>query len=109
MRSAFLPGAMAPRSFKRTVSLALGEHLVARGKISAAAGAPPNCLQARVVVQLKVGKRWKKVASASADAAGAYQVSLRDVPGTYRSVVKQVSAGRDTCLGAVSRAKRYQG
>jgi len=98
-----------PRSFKRTLSLKLSEHLVAQGKIGLAADGPPSCRQARVVVQLKAKKRWKKVGSALADAAGAYQLSLRDVPGTYRAVLMQAPAARDTCLGATSRTRRYKG
>ena len=97
-----------PRSFKRTVSLTLDQHLVARGKINMGAGGPPSCLQARVVVQLKAGTRWKKVGSAVADASGVYGLSLRDLPGTYRAVVVQAPAGRDTCLGATSRSRRHK-
>jgi CSLREA domain-containing protein len=97
-----------PRSFKRTLSLKLSEHIVARGKIGLAADGPPSCRQSRVVVQLKAGKRWKKVGSAIADSSGAYQVNLRDVPGTYRAVVKQASAGRDSCLGVTSRTRRHK-
>jgi len=97
-----------PRSFKRTLTLVLGEHLVARGKVSAAGGAPASCLAVRVRIQRKVGAGWRNAGSALASETGAYEVKLRDRDGTYRAVVVEAPAGQDTCLGAASRTRRHR-
>ena len=89
----------------RTVSLRLTGRLVASGRV-AVADAYGVCNPAPVRIERRVSGRWVRAAPAFTDFRGVYRVRLRDRPGTYRAVAREVVAENEICAAAVSPPRR---
>ncbi|MEA2451721.1 MAG: hypothetical protein QOG04_431 [Actinomycetota bacterium] len=91
-----------PAAHTRTVSLSLGKHLIAGGKVGAAGDTSQCIASVRVKVQRRVGTAWTTVATDRTDAGGKYSAELADKPGKYRAKVSSSTAGLVTCGAATS-------
>jgi large repetitive protein len=89
---------------RRSVSLSLRKHLVARGKVSVSDAFTACFSTVPVTIQHRSGGSWKNVKRTTTSTSGAYKVRLKDVAGKYRALLKKVvlSAGTDICLKAKS-------
>jgi hypothetical protein len=90
------------------VTLTLRKHLVAKGVVNAAdtftaceAGVP-------VKIQRRVSGSWKNVGSATTTASGVSSKKLKDKPGKYRALVKELTLnnGADLCKKAKSPVRK---
>jgi hypothetical protein len=87
---------------RRTLSLRLSGHLVARGRLSVRDGFSSCVSYGHVQIQRRRGRGWVTVASTQTDNAGRYSVTTRDRPGAYRAHAAQDSLEGHTCLAVTS-------
>lgn len=91
-----------PVEVERAVSLQLRKHLRAKGAVTAA---EPACFDSVPVV---IKRNGSKVKSTTTAPDGTYSVRLKDRPGRYQAIAKQVGIDGGTCLKAVSEVKRHK-
>jgi hypothetical protein len=89
---------------RRTLSLRLSGHLVARGRLSVRDGFSDCASYEQVQIQQRRARGWLTVISAQTDNVGRYTVKVRDRPGTYRARAPQDSVEGHTCITSTSQA-----
>jgi hypothetical protein len=92
---------------RRTISLRLSGHLVARGTLSSRDGFDGCVSYERLEIQRRQAGRWARVAAGQTENAGRYTIRLRDRSGAYRASVPQDTVQGHTCLAASSRTVAY--
>jgi hypothetical protein len=92
---------------RRTLSLRLSGHLVARGRLSVRDGFSSCASYEQVRIQRRRGRGWRSVTSTQTDDAGRYTVNMRDRPGAYRARAARDSLEGHTCLITTSRTVNY--
>jgi hypothetical protein len=98
-----IPGAHA-----RSLSLSLGKHIIAGGRVEVAGDTSACIASVKVKVQRRVGTRWTTVATDSTDVTGKYSAKLPDKPGKYRAKVAPSEVGMVTCGGATAPAVSHR-
>lgn len=98
-------GATAEAS-ETQATLRLRRHLRATGALVAEATA---CRRGRAIkVQRSVPSGWKTVGSGRSTRSGAYAISIKDRPGTYRAkVARSTLSSGQKCKGDVSSTRRH--
>lgn len=92
---------------ERTVTLALKDALVARGKVTAEGDFEACFADVAVRIQRRAGGRWKGVARTTTGSDGSYEAELRDRPGKYRALAPASTPSEGhRCLKAISRTRR---
>lgn len=88
---------------RRTTSLSLSRHLVARGQVVCDDGSV-GCTQAvPVKVQRRVDGVWKTVGTGFTTSSGTYRISVTDKDGRYRAIAKKsLLSNGDICRKARS-------
>ncbi len=89
---------------QRSLSLTLGRHLVASGRIGLASLGPSACTSRVPVVIERDGREIKRVVTS---ARGAFRTSLPDRPGRYRAVASSVLRNRVMCERVASPVRRH--
>jgi Abnormal spindle-like microcephaly-assoc'd, ASPM-SPD-2-Hydin/IPT/TIG domain len=94
---------------KRTITLKLRKHLVAKGRVSAADDFAKCESRATVKVQRRRRGTWRTIGTDVTGPAGRYRESLPDRKGRYRAKVKKRvrNDGADVCRGDVSPVRRH--
>jgi Glycosyltransferase WbsX len=88
---------------RRTLSLRLSGHLVARGRLSVRDGFSGCASYEPVQIQRRRGRGWVAVASTQTDNAGRYTLKMRDRPGPYSARAARDSLEGHTCLASASK------
>ena len=96
-----------PVTYIRSVELTLARHLVAHGTIDAGENAICSA-HVDVRIQRRTRGEWTDVAAGTTRGNGSFRISLRDVTGTYRALVDQVSGENHTCAAAASTPQRHR-
>jgi hypothetical protein len=89
-------------SQRRTLSLRLSGHLVARGRLSVRDGFSACAWYEHVQIQKRWARRWLTVTSTQTDDAGRYTVKMRDRAGAYRVRVARDSNDGYLCVAVIS-------
>jgi hypothetical protein len=92
---------------RRTLSLRLSGHLVARGRLSVRDGFSGCVSYEEVQIQRRRGRGWLSVTSTQTDNGGRYTVKVRDRAGAYRARASQDSVEDHICLVTTSRTINY--
>ena len=92
----------------RSVSLSLGKHVVAEGRVRVDDTAKTCAAAVGVALQRRISGEWKTVKTVTTTAGGAFKSSLPDRAGTYRAVANAWKPGQaDTCGKAVSGTRTH--
>jgi IPT/TIG domain len=107
------PDCVAAVPFARSITLKLAKHLVAKGKVSAAAVTPPAPAECTagvpVKIQRKKGGSWKTIAKTTTSDTGAYKRKIKDKPGKYRArAVKITLESGAVCAKATSPVRTHK-
>ena len=91
-----------PSAHARTLSLSLGKHLIAGGKVGADGDTSACIASVKVKIQRRAGTSWTTVATDLTDSTGKYTAKLPDKPGKYRALVASSDAGLTACAAITS-------
>ena len=99
----------SPADHARSITLSLGSHLVAQGRVSSFEDpAFTDCVASvPVKIQRRVSGRWGTVGRTTTTDTGVYKKRIKDRPGKYRSVAPSIVQFNDLCFRAVSSVRRY--
>jgi IPT/TIG domain len=98
----------APSVHARSITLSLGRHLLARGKVSVGDGFTDCAASVPVKVQRRrAGGGWRTVGRTTTTDTGAYRKRIKDRPGRYRSVAPKINQFTDLCFRVVSSVRRH--